>query len=132
MSFLPLIHKAQIQASYVRFRELKQQLPGHEQLKNVGLAAFCIGLFVLVGSFVKPGWPDFLQGSSAVAVIAGWFFYRDQKKKYFSAFTEMLEINKAMRPLNVYFSDTFQRITVYSGEISDENSVDPLYDNHYR
>jgi hypothetical protein len=132
MTYLPLEHKTKIQEAFARFRELKQQLPGLDYKRTVGAWAFWIGLLAFAASWFRPEWPDFIQVFSGFSAIVGGLYYHEYKKKYFAVFGKLMEIKKDMRALNVHFADSLDTLTVYSGDIADENVVYPLLDKHYQ
>lgn len=131
MAYLPLEHKAKIQESFARFRELKQQLPGLDYKRTVGAWAFWIGLLLFVASWFRSGWPEFIQIFSGLSAIVGGLFYREYKSQYFAVFGKMMAIRKEMWALDIHFADYLDTLTVYSGKIADENVVYPLLDKHY-
>ena len=137
MAYLPLDKKPLIQSSYVRFRELVKEIPEVDKRVTIGQLAHWGGLVVVVLSFVRPligneGLPGFVSGAGLLALFLGWAYKADQRKRQEVLRDERQAIWKQMHEIGVYFSDTFHRVTVYSGSISEEAVVSPLSDDSYR
>lgn len=137
MAYLPLEKKPLIQSSYVRFRELVIEIPQINKQVTVGQFAHWGGLAVVILYFVRAliGYeelPDFVGGAGLLALVFGWAYKSDQRTKQKILWTERQMIQKQMDEIGVYFSYTFDRVTVYSGSLSDENIVSPLSDGSYR
>ena len=137
MAYLPLGQKPLIQTSYVRFRELVKEIPEVNKRVTLGQFAHWGGLAVVVLAFARTllgnnELPEFIGTAGLLALVFGWAYKRDQLKKQEALWTERQMIRKQMDEIGVYFSDTFDRVTVYFGPISDENMVSPLSDGSYR
>ena len=137
MAHLPLEKKPLIQASYVRFRELAKEMPEADKKVTIGRFAHWGGLVVVVLVFIRgiigiKELPEFLGAAGFLLLIIGWPYKHGQIKKQETLWDEEKEIRTQMNEINVYFSNSFDRVTVYSGPITSENIVDPLNDGSYR
>lgn len=76
-------------------------------------------------------WPDPVGGLAFAVAIGGWAYAGDQRKKLNSLFEEESQIHQISEASGAYFSKSSGRITVYVGEIANENIVNPLNDSAY-
>lgn len=135
MSKIPIAHKAKLQAAYVRFRELAIETPVVlANLQKANLAKWA-GFLILVFWFIRIAlgrdWPDPVGGLAFAVAIGGWAYAGDQRKKLNSLFEEESQIHQISEASGAYFSKSSGRITVYVGEIANENIVNPLNDSAY-
>jgi hypothetical protein len=120
----------------VRFRELAKELPEVDRLLTFGKVAHWGGVVVLVVWFARMfvghnELPDWLGGLGIAALIFGWAYEIDQRKKQQSLWQEQEQIRKEMKALGVHFADGLGSVSVYAGRISEENAVSPLHDGAY-
>jgi len=136
MNYLPIDHKPEIQASYVRFRELLIEIPEIDKKTTLGQWLFWGGLLGtiiwIVRIFFGRELPPSIGGLLLLSFIVGWVYKTDALKKEHALLTERSEIKNKMEAIGVHFSDMFGQVTVYAGSIADGNAVSPLSDSCYR
>lgn len=137
MAHLPLNEKPLIQASYVRYRELVKEIPEADKKVILGQFAHWGGVAVAVAVFSanligKIRYPEFLGVIGLLSMAVGWLYKRDRLKEQEALWLEQSDIRKQMSKIGVTFVDADGRVTVFSGEVKDENWVSPLSDNSYR
>jgi hypothetical protein len=136
MACLPFEKKDLIQASYVRFCELRKQVPQAESRVLVADIVFWGGLALLVIHMVRAilgnDFPDIVGAIAIGCLFFGWFLRLDARARQQRIREELQEIDACMREIGVYFCASSSELVAYVGEITEASRVSVLRDEDYR
>ncbi|MBA2646805.1 MAG: hypothetical protein H0U81_08415 [Pyrinomonadaceae bacterium] len=136
MAFLPLDQKQLIQSSYVRYRELRKELPGARQKVVTATVVFWGSLVVFIWAFIlvviDEELPEIVSAVALAGILFGLLFGLRARKSQRALRGERDAIELRMREIGVHFCDSLEELRVYANEIQEENEMSVLHDGSYR
>lgn len=136
MACLPFEKKYLIQSTYVRFRELRKQVPQADSRVVVADFVFWGGLALLVLHLVRAiignDFPDVVGAIAIGGLFFGWVLRLDARERQQRIREELKEIDARMREIGIYFCASSSELVAYVGEVTEASRVSVLRDEDYR